>query len=382
MAFQWDRRQIKLGLSGSGMVFGLVLIALKPYLPIAIYHNFADIDDYRIFENRPVRNQSPHVLWEHAQKSMKPPSVETAKLLSDLETTALLAIENGKIAFEQYSAGGGQDQISGSFSMAKSIVSILTGIALQEGRIKSLSEPISNYLPEWEARDEGKIPVRDLLRMTAGLDWNESYMNPFSVTTEAYYGTSLLNTVFKQHRMTEPGSLFQYQSGTTQLLGLVVSRAVNQNLSEYASSRLWSRIGAEKDALWSLDHENGMEKAYCCFNATARDFARIGELVRNRGFWMGAPVVDSAYVSEMTRPHGIKNAEGIPVDYYGYQWWVLKTAEGEIPYARGILGQYILVIPFRNRVIVRLGKATGERTDHHPAEVRALAEWGLQEAVQ
>jgi CubicO group peptidase (beta-lactamase class C family) len=156
---------------------------------------------------------------------------------------------------------------------------------------------------------------------------------------------------------------------------MVVSRAVNENLANYASRKLWVPLEAETDALWSLDRTDGIEKAYCCFNARARDFARIGELVRLGGQWGQNRVVDPEYIREMTRPHGVLNSEEKPVDYYGFQWWVLKTPEGEVPYARGILGQYIAVIPSKKRVVVRLGKKTGERTDHHPVELRALVEW-------
>ena len=375
--FELDKKQVKLGLLASLAVFALVLIALKPHLPTAVYHNFAAIDDYKIFQNRIVKRGSP-APWTEAQQKKRPPSESTGDLLRKLDTTALLMLQDGKIVFEEYSQDGGETVLSGSFSMAKSIVALLAGFALQDGRIKSIEEPVARYLPEWEGREEGKIRIQDLLRMTAGLDWNESYINPFSITTEAYYGTNLLSTVFKQHRIEEPGTKFSYQSGTTQLLGTLVSRAVNSPLAEYASVKLWSPLGAERDALWSLDHENGNEKAYCCFNATARDFARIGELVRNQGSWAGQALLDPNFISEMVRPHRIPNSEGSLVDYYGYQWWILRTPKGDVPYARGILGQYIVVIPWNQRVIVRLGKSTGERTDHHPIELRALVEWGLE----
>jgi CubicO group peptidase (beta-lactamase class C family) len=378
--FQWDRKQVKIGLFGSLLVFAFVLIALKPHLPIAIYHNFAAIDDYRIFQNRVVKRGQVARPWQVSNLRKSMPNPDAQDLLRKLDTTALLMIQDGRIVFEEYFGDGGVSVLSGSFSMAKSIVSILAGFALQEGKLKSLEEPVSRYLPEWEGREEGRIRVLDLLRMTAGLDWNESYLNPFSITTEAYYGSNLLSTVFKQHRILDPGTVFAYQSGTTQLLGTVVSRAVNLPLSDFASSRLWGPMGAENDALWSLDHEDGMEKSYCCFYATARDFGRIGELVRNQGNWGDSKLLDSGYVSEMVRPHRILNSEGQPVDYYGYQWWILQTPKGEVPYARGILGQYIVVIPWNHRVIVRLGKATGERTDHHPVELRALVEWGLEDS--
>ncbi len=373
--FGIEKRNIKMGVSAFSVVLLVSMLALKPWLPKAVYHNFAAIDDYRIFENRTVAAGAARVPFPVSEKRMAGPSDELARQLRDLETTALLVLEDGKIVYESYELDGGEGVLSGSFSMAKSVVALLAGVARQEGKIKSLDESIDHYLPEWQGREEGRVTLRQLLTMTGGYNWDESYWNPFSITTEAYYGSDLLRTAFKQRLVAPAGSRFSYQSGTTQLLGMIVSRAVNESLSSYASRKLWVPLEAEADALWSLDRPDGLEKAYCCFNAKARDFARIGELVRLGGTWGANRVVDPEYIREMIRPHGVPNSDGKPVDYYGFQWWVLKTSEGDVPYARGILGQYIAVIPSKKRVVVRLGKKTGERTDHHPVELRALVEW-------
>jgi CubicO group peptidase (beta-lactamase class C family) len=371
-------RFLKTAIYGSLFVFLAVLFFLKPYLPSAIYYNFADIDDYKIFSNRVVKAASPGEAWPVSKNKNPAPNAETQAMLDGLKTTALMMIDHGEITYEQYFLTGGQDEISGSFSMAKSIVSLLTGFAIQDKAIQSVDDPIENYFPNWSGVPQGKITIKDLLTMSSGLDWNESYSNPFSVTTEAYYGDDLFLTSLKQRLIRKPGTFHQYQSGTTQLLGFVVVKATNKTLSQYASEKLWVPMGAEKDALWSLDHDEGMEKAYCCFNARARDFARIGELVLNHGQWKGKQLLNADYIQQMTTANQVPDESGKPVDYYGYQWWILKTPQGDIPYARGILGQYIIVIPQKNRVVVRLGMKRGKTIDHHPEEVRKIVEWALQ----
>jgi len=371
-------RFIKIILYGFLLVILGVMLFLKPYLPSAILHNFADIDDYRIFPNRVVRAQAPGQPWPVAKTEHAPPDAATQALLDRLKTTALVMIDHGQIAYERYSLSGGRDVISGSFSMAKSIVSLLLGFALQEHAIKSLDEPISNYFTVWAAIPQGNITIRQLLTMSSGLDWNESYSNPFSITTEAYYGSDLYLTTMRQAQLRDPGTRFEYQSGTSQLLGFIVSKAVDKTLSQYASEKLWIPLGAQKDALWSLDHDEGMEKAYCCFNATALDFARIGQFMLQNGQWQGKQLLNADYLKEITTPNRIPDDSGKPVDYYGEQWWIYQSPEGPIPYARGILGQYIIVIPQRDRVIVRLGMKRAKSVGHHPAEVGALVKWGLE----
>ncbi|MBS1958242.1 MAG: serine hydrolase [Bdellovibrionales bacterium] len=375
-----DVRAVKLAVYGFFIVLLVCMLAIKPYLPSAFYHNFARIDDYRFFQNRVVLSAEHKQPWGVSEQKMPDPKPETLALLKSLETTALLVIENGKIVYERYDGpkGGpsGVDEISGSFSMAKSIIALLTGFAAQDGAIRNLDEPIGTYINEWSGMDEGRITIKQLLQMTSGLNWDESYWNPFSITTEAYYGTDLHRTVLRQRLIREPGTMYSYESGTTQLLGLVVARATQKNLATYASEKMWQPMGAEHDALWSLDHESGMEKAYCCFNATARDFARFGQLVLQNGSWNGTRLLNEEYVKTMITPHEVKDESGNPVDYYGYQWWNLRTPQGgRIPYARGILGQYIVVVPQKKRVIVRLGMKRGKTVNHHPEEVWALVEW-------
>jgi CubicO group peptidase (beta-lactamase class C family) len=287
-------------------------------------------------------------------------------------------IKNDSVITEKYWDGYSDSSLSGSFSMAKSITSLMIGAAIKEGKIGSVNDAVGKYLPEFAEGDKSKIKIADLLTMSSGTDWNESYIDPFSVTTEAYYGSNLYKTATGVKAIHPPGTLHYYKSGDTQLLGLILEKATGRSLSEYASEKLWQPLGAEHPALWSTDHEKGNEKAYCCFNSNTRDFARIGKLMLDSGKCNGVAVIDSAYYVNSIKPCGIKDTKGNPCDYYGYQWWI-DPEHPEIFYARGILGQYIIMIPSKKIIIVRLGKLTSPiRTHTVPKEVRYLINWGLQ----
>ena len=148
-------------------------------------------------------------------------------------------------------------------------------------------------------------------------------------------------------------------------------------LSQYSSEKLWQPLGAEQPALWSLDTKNGTEKAYCCFNSNARDFARIGQLMLDSGMWHGKTIIPKTYFKESISPNGILDEQGHKCDYYGYQWWVYPPNKS-IFYARGILGQYIIIIPSKRLVIVRLGKKRSPiRIKTVPKEAHDLIQWGL-----
>ncbi|WP_026770337.1 serine hydrolase [Asinibacterium sp. OR53] len=371
-------KRIVLSLMGLIAIFSAYAwISGKTYLFKAVWYNFANIDDYKIFSNTTVNTGVPQP-WHNAVNYNKinyPDSLN--QLMEDLGSVGLLVIRNDSVAFEKYWDGYSDSSLSGSFSMAKSITSLLIGVALKEGEIKSLQEPIGHYLPEFSIGTKARVKIIDLLTMSSGSDFDESYWNPFSVTTDLYYGSDAYKTAVNVKMVQEPGTLHRYKSGDTQLLGLILEKATGQSLGDYAAVKLWQPLGAEHPALWSTDHENGHAKAYCCFNSNTRDFARIGQLMLDSGKWKGVPVIDSDYYAASIKACGITDTHGKPCDYYGYQWWI-DPLHPDIFYARGILGQYIIVIPSKKTIIVRLGKMTSmtrERTV--PKEVRWLINWGL-----
>lgn len=318
----------------------------------------ADIDEYKIFDNRLVKAGVTQE-WPIGKNynTQKIPD----KYLNDFErmnTIAYLIVKDDSIRYEQYWLGYSDTSHTSSFSMAKTFISILIGIAIEEGKIKSVDQPVCDFLPEYKEGEKSKITIRHLLTMSSGIDFDESYVNPFGFAAEAYYGSNLRKLVFCYDVKEEPGKNFEYLSGNTQLLGFVLSKATGMTVSDYASEKLWKPIHAEYDAYWSLDRKGGDEKAYCCFNSNARDFARIGQLFLDSGRWNGKQVVPEHYVLESIKPANLYDiAIGSENNRYGFSWWLLPNYKGyNIFYARGILGQYIIVIPQERMVIVRLGK--------------------------
>ena len=285
----------------------------KTYLFKAVYYNFAGIDDYKIFTNDTVRTATaqPWAVSGQFNKVASPDSLN--QLLEEIKTIAVVVIKNDSLLYEQYWDGYSTSSLSGSFSMAKSITSLLVGAAIKEGKIKSVDEPVSNYLPAFKEGLGAKMKIKDLLTMSSGSNWDESYSNPLSVTTEAYYGSNIRKAITGVKIKKEPGTYHSYKSGDTELLALILEKATGKRLSEYASEKLWQPIGAEHAALWSTDSKNGLSKAYCCFNSNARDFARIGQLMLDSGKWKGNSVIDPAYYSQSISPCNIPDEEGIPL---------------------------------------------------------------------
>ncbi len=356
---------------------GYAIISGKTYLFKAIAYNFADIDDYKIFTNDTVATgvAQPWSKSSAYNKVAIPDSLSS--LLGGLKSVALVVIKDGELLQEHYWDGYGDASLSNSFSMAKSITSLLIGTAIKKGKISSVHQPVGDFLPEYKEGLASKLTIQHLLTMSSGSDWDESYENPLSVTTEAYYGSNLYKTATGAKIIKEPGTYHAYKSGDTELLGLIIEKATGKSLAAYAAEKLWQPLGAEQPALWSTDKKGGHAKAYCCFNTNARDFARIGQLMLDSGRWNGEEIIDSAYYEQSIAPCMITDEANLPCNYYGYQWWLYPDEPG-VFYARGILGQYIIIIPSKKTVIVRLGhKRSSKVYNTAPLEVSELIRWGM-----
>jgi CubicO group peptidase (beta-lactamase class C family) len=206
----------------------------------------------------------------------------------------------------------------------------------------------------------------------------ESYGSLFGWPAKAYYGTDVNATVMNATKLNEPGTVYEYKGGDTQLLGMILKKATGKNIADYASERLWKQMGAEDQAHWSLDKENGMEKVSCCYYATARDFARFGKLMMQYGKWNQVQLIDSSYIAQCIVAAPLKTKEGKANTQYGYQWWVMQHKGLEVFYARGIKGQYIFCIPAKNMIVVRLGhKRADKKGDELPDDIYDYLDIGL-----
>jgi len=334
-----------------------------------------DIDEFGIYANREVEATNPKPWPMHTAYNQIEMTPEMEKWHEDYGTVGFGVFVGGEILFEEYWEDYGKTSKSNSWSMAKSIVSHLVGVLVTEGKISDVNDKFSKYLPHYNT---GDVTIKHLLTMSSGMSFDEDYLNPFSYPARSLYDKNLEGITAKYRSEKTPGEVFDYQSGNTQLLAFLVDELCDTTISAYASMKLWGPIGAEETALWSLDQENGTEKAFCCFNSNVRDFARFGELYRNGCIIDSVPLVDRQYVYNATHSADLKMKSGEQCKIYGYQWWIIDHLEHRIFYARGLNGQYIFVIPELDCVIVRLGHDwDGEKINDHPIDVYEYVKQGI-----
>jgi CubicO group peptidase (beta-lactamase class C family) len=312
-------------------------------------HVTAFLDDYQYFENRKIENAAPQP-WPYAKgyNSVRPTNALEA-MHRKTHTVAFLIFRNDSLWSESYYDGYDRDSRSNSFSMAKSVVSAALGKAIMQGKVKSLDEKVADFYPHFSKGKASRLTLGDLSSMASGLNWDENYYSPFSITTRAYFDKNL-EKVMLGCKVTEmPGQSYKYLSGNTQLLAMCLQKAAGKPLSDYVSENFWKPMGFEHPALWQTDHKNGDVKAYCCIASPARDFGRFGKLYEHFGNWNGTQILDSAFVAKSVTPR-FKEAP-----WYGYGWWIFDEQGHRGFYMRGHLGQYVIVVPDDHVIIVRLG---------------------------
>lgn len=267
--------------------------------------------------------------------------------------SGLLVLKDGKIVLEKYALGRKPTDRWTSFSVAKSVTSTLVGAAIQDGSIKSIDDPITKYVTDLKGSAYEGVTVRQMLMMSSGVKWNEDYVDPKSDVAQAGQSVTepgvnpMVSYLRKLPRANEPGAKFNYNTGETDLVGVLVAKATHKTLAQYASEKIWKPYGMEQDAVWMTD-SGDQERGGCCISMTLRDYARVGLFIDAGGVAAGKPIVPRWWVSAATRRQ-IDNGTPAPGGY-GYFWWIRPNNSYE---AVGIFGQSITNFKDDHLIIVQ-----------------------------
>jgi len=375
-------------------IFSLVLFLLAllsiQYTPSYVYRlitmNVADVYDYTNFENQVIKGaKSTNIFISQPEEKYVESLFEELVTKTgfnsfeewaiESQTTALIVIKKDTIIYEKYFNGFVRDSYFHSQSMAKSFISFLIGAAIDDGLIKSIEDPITNYIPELLQRDQRfkKISIKDLLEMRSGLEYNTSLIpftnihSPWHDEAVGYYHPNVRKLLLENVEISsEPGKDFQYSNYNTSYLGLILERATTVSVSNYLEQKLWSRI-MEYDALFSIDSkESNFEYMPSRLIARAIDYARFGQLILNEGNWNGNQIISKDWIQESTQENRSISRDIYPKwfgrsdkrIYYNYHWWGHVNKDGTFNfYANGNLGQNIYIIPDKETVIVHCGNS-------------------------
>jgi len=284
--------------------------------------------------------------------------LDTAHFLAEMETTGLIVIRDGAVVFEDYWLGNDATTQSIGWSVSKSFVSALVGIAIDEGHITAIEDPVTRYAPELAGGGYDGVRLKDVLQMSSGVRWNEDYSDPNSDI--ARYGRAMgpggsLDALAAECvREREPGTFNLYNSTDTHVLGLVLRRATGRSMAEYLRDKLWQPLGMEADGFWMVD-AMGAELAGVGLSAVLRDYARLGCCYLNGGAWNAAQILPAAWVKASVTPdapHLMPNRPDamIPLGY-GYQWWIPDDSGAFC--AMGVYNQFVWVDPASRTVIAK-----------------------------
>ncbi len=335
--------------------------------------------------------------------------------LVNSNTNSFIVIKNDTIIYEKYFNGHESSQLQTSWSVAKSFVSVLLGIAIDQGKVKSTSEPITNYIPELLKNDSrfANITIQNILDMRSGVDFREYYTNPFSKMAKLQYGNNINSLIANLKIKKDPNKNFEYTSINTQLLRIVIERSTGVKINDFMQEQLWRPLQMESNATWNIDsYKHNNIKASCCLNAIPLDFAKFGRLILNQGSWNGKQIVSKEWVVSSTSKEAFyKQANGF-MSYHN-QWWgvgdnflmfkdsieastykkshtftgnarksvrgnyfVVPEIKGDF-YAQGFRGQIIYINPINKVIIIRLGTDSNKQY-----MVNNYSTWQLYEFIQ
>ncbi len=294
-------------------------------------------------------------------KSFASTGVTLSEFVHLQKTLSFAIIRNDSILYEFYSSKLPKDNRVTSFSIAKSFIAMLVGIAINEGKIKSVNQPITDFILKY--RDDTaiqKISIKNLLQHTSGIKFNSQKLNPWSDNAEYYYANNLRERSLNIEIKETPGLRFDYQSENTMLLALILEKATGMSVSEYLEKKIWTQIGMEAPATWNKDRKDSLaiERAFCCLNARTLDFARFGRLLLHHGNWNGKQIIPKAFIDEATTPSTSDGGK----QTYGYNLGIGPKEYGTF-FPIGLFGQLIYVYPKKNVIIVRFGES---ELSYHP----------------
>lgn len=362
------------------LVLAAALLLARPwaeYSPLKLNSLFAPdqrVQNFRSMERvMPYRVvHAPVVSFEFARAerglqvtySFNGETRQLDEFLNRVTATGLLVIKNDAIVHERYFQGADANTRHTSWSVAKSFVATLVGIALKEGRIKSLDDPITDYVTDLIGSAYEGVPIRHVLQMSSGVDFDETYANRSSDINRLFakvfaLGRRMDRVMHDYGRERPSGTVFHYISVDTQALGMLLQRIYQKPLALLIEEKLWQPLGMEGDAYWNVDStaEDATEMAFCCLNARLRDFAKLGRLYLNQGKWNGAQLLPEGWVPEATTPSRPDLQPGASPYAYGprgyqYQWWVPENYQREY-FAAGVWGQYVYVSEPDQLIIAR-----------------------------
>lgn len=357
----------------------------------AIKYGNPSIDNYKKFPTVQLqKGQTPFVFLKKTNNQLQ--TYLDSSLIGS-NTNSFIVIKNDTLIYEKYFNNYDSSQLHTSFSVAKSFVSVLLGIAIDQGKVKSTTEPITNYIPELLKNDKrfADITIQNVLDMRSGVDLQEYSHNPFGKMSKLYFGKNNASLIFTLGIKEDPNKRLDYTSINTQILTMIIERSTGVKINEFMQQQIWTPLEMQSNASWSIDsYKNKNIKSYCCINAIPLDFAKFGRLVLNEGNWNGKQIVSKEWINTSTnKEEFFKRMNGF-MSYHN-QWWgagdthvmfkdslegetykrthtytgkVKKSVRGVyyvVPelsgafYAEGNHGQMIYINPSNKVIIVRLG---------------------------
>ena len=393
MSFAFPRRMLKpaiaiavlLGLAWLGQLGYRVWQFETLFAPDKITGSFRNM--HRLFDTNLIRKSAQVSELEETPQalpkdfSFKGKTIDISDWIKTSGTTGLVVMADNKVAFEQYYQGNTAQSLAISWSIGKSFVSSLIGFALADGSIKSLQDPVGQYVPLLKESGYADVSIQNVLEMSSGIDFDENYANPKSginqLGKEIFFGRSTNEWIARLQKAGPPGKEFHYISVNTQVLGMVLEAATKQKLASYMEKNLWSRLFPEADALWLTD-AHGTELGFGGLCVRTRDYARFGLLYLNQGCNLkGEQLLPSQWIQESVTPRtaylqpGHELYQGIPSLGYAYQFWIPQGEEGEFM-AIGVYGQFIYVNPMRQVVIAKNSAYINYKVDGELMEYEAI----------